>query len=150
MKKVIVIISAIIAILYATYLIISTREFLITGKWNCMILQRTTNDYIAGILIIIISLLIVLISALVIFNIKPFKLLKVFSAICFALFGLILCTHIFGKIFNLLFIECFGVIIGDNELTVFILNGAPIVAVMVTLLTYIRRALKPTEVEENK
>ena len=148
MKKAIVIASAVIAILYSIYIVIGASEFLITGRWNCGIYPLAAKDYIISSIVIIISLLIVLISALVVFNVKPTKLLMLFAKICLAMFGLVLCIHILGWIFNCIFVELFGVIIGRNEPSVFIINGLPIVMVIVTLLIYIRRAKLPSGKEK--
>lgn len=136
MKKVIVIASAILAILYAIGVIIPQVGFLL-GKESHGMYSPPAMDFIE----IIISLLIILISSLVLFHIKPpnpLRILLIVVAILIALinmaiFGLILFSFIKGYVETFLFI-------------IFCLGS---VTVIIASITYIRRALK-LAVKENK
>jgi hypothetical protein len=141
MRKLIVIASAIIAILFAVAMIIEVIRLIIL-RWPEMY-SPPTLDYIVAIIGIIIPLLIILISLLVIFNIKIPKALAIPFAIISILIAIIYMTLLGGllletSISRSLYIFCSIVLI------IFYLPA------IITLLTYIRRALKPAEVKENK
>ena len=138
MKKVIVIASAVISILYSIILILvwvgeASRMFPFT--------QKEMLVTAAG---IIFCLFIPVISLVVIFNIKPPKVLIMILAaisVFIALFSLILsgaCAYIIITGHSW---------IGRRESIVCFLMQ---IAVIITLLTCIRRALKPAEIKEKR
>jgi len=135
MKKLIVIASAIIAILFAVAMLAYSILYL-TGK-----IPQNTYMPLAK-LSILISLLIILISLLVVFNIKLPKSFRIILIIVSIPLGLLYIAESYAGLLMLY---------NGKINTLFDIRHLLIrVTIFITLLTYIRRALKPMEVKENK
>lgn len=137
MKKVIIIASAVISIIYAIFVIIITVE-----NWYLTILFMDTDSTILLSIQITIALLTILISWLVIFNIKLIKPLKLLLIIISILITLIT--------IYLLDLGILSFISHSRIYALPIISLLAEVAIIITMLTYIHRALKPVEVKENK
>jgi amino acid transporter len=133
MRKLIVITSAVLTLIFAIGMIVLSVWFGI---------KDASSSAIIFFILLAIFLPIILISSLVLLNIKlnlPFRIL-----------GAILAIGI-GLISVALFIVMTIMFIQSPELpALFPIYCLGFVAIFITLFTYIRRALKPTEVKENK
>ena len=129
MKRVLVIASAVIAIIYAIGVIIPQVGFLLDRESHGMY-SPMAMDFIE----VIISLLIILISSLVLFHIKPPKPLRILLAIISVLIALINII-----IFSLVL---FSFIKGYVETFLFVIFCVGSVTVIIASLTYIIRALR--------
>jgi len=132
MKKVIVIASAVIAILCSLRLIIRNFGLLIDEIWP-YVTSPIDISFIIYIIVSIILLSVILISVLVIFNIKHPKSLRILLVIISILIVILVMTA-FGVVL-------FAFITGDNKIFQSIITYLGLVAIFITLLTYIRRAL---------
>ena len=133
MKKVFIIASAVISIIFAIALIMP----LLGGERN----PAGITPILDAIVTIITALLIIMISILVIFNVKlpkalriPLVIISILIALSsIALFGILL--------FNL--INDYAVIHIHMPIIIYTIANLCFVFVVITLLTYIRRALRP-------
>jgi len=136
MKKVIVIASAVIAILYSIFLIViivKDIDRIYNPVYYEMIISKITLMSIT-----IPFLLLTLISLLVIFNRKSPKILRILSVI-FSIIFVVLAVANFGGIILYL-------ITGKIHLYYRnIISIVSLIAVVITLFTYIRRALWPAQ-----
>jgi len=133
MKKVIVIASAVISILFAVLVIIPYIRIPFQE-----LRPIDTRDVIGYILVVGI----ILISLLVIFNIKLPKILRISLAIISVLIAL-LTLDVLGTIIAMF-------IVGRQNSDPNLLFSAGILVIVITMRNYIHQALKPVEVKENK
>ncbi len=142
MKKVIIIASAVIAVLYSVYLTICTVYTLVEalryGLYEYHALDRGPAGNFAT--SIIMELLILFVSILVLFKVRPPKLLRILIVI-FAVI-IVLLSILTAGIYTFVVIKGSTYRTINAEYIVFILGQS---AVIITLLTYIRRALKPAK-----
>lgn len=141
MRKAIVIVSAVISMLSSIGLTISTVYTLVEALRYGLYEYHALDRGPAGnfIISIIMELLILFISILVMFNIKLPKLLRIFNVIISVI--IVLFSFLLASI--IIYATTVGnTWMGSEVLTAYLLVQ---IAVIITLLTYIRRALKPKQ-----
>src|SRR3989339_925806 len=148
-RKYFIISSAIIAILFAIFVIVMMIVEMIDRKLYSEIPSMTIGYFIeftvCHVLFIIIPLLLILISLLVIFNIKLEKPLRVLLAIASILIALITMATPILYLFLTVTLGNFDL----STIVMFIVCCLGCIAITITLGTYIRRALKPAERERS-
>jgi hypothetical protein len=138
MKKLIVIASAVITIIYAIVMIVHDVKLLINYKHDKMFELLAIPLFTT----IIAALVIIVISSLVLFNIRLHNLLRMLLTLV-------------SILFIILFVVGFGLTVLkfiSGNAAIYNLTIATVLSIVatITMLTYIRRASKPTEVKENK